>query len=107
LEEVFDDAIWRLHLFLSGFVWSGALKLGLLTAAFPSLSLVEVAGWAAENGFDALEIACWPAAGAERRRYAGVCHVDVDVLDDSAVRGVLELVESRGLTISSLAYYPK
>src|SRR6202521_1875324 len=92
-----------------GSVWSlevGELKLGLLTAAFPRLTLEEVAGWAADNGFEALEIACWPAAGAERRRYAGVSHIDVDALDDAAARKVRELLESRGLTISSLAYYP-
>jgi sugar phosphate isomerase/epimerase len=82
------------------------LKLGLLTAAFPSLSLEEVADWAAANGFDALEIACWPAAGAERRRYAGVSHIDAERLDAAAARGVHELLSSRGLTISSLAYYP-
>ena len=82
------------------------MKLGLLTAAFPTLSLSEVADWASANGFEALEIACWPAAGAERRRYAGVCHIDVDSLDDSAIRGVRELMDSRKLTISSLAYYP-
>jgi sugar phosphate isomerase/epimerase len=82
------------------------VKLGLLTSAFPNLSLEEVADWAAANGFEALEVACWPAAGAEHRRYAGVSHIDVDALDDSAVRKVRELVEGRGLTISSLAYYP-
>jgi len=82
------------------------LKLGLLTAAFPGQTLEEVAGWAAENEFEALEVACWPAAGAERRRYAGVCHIDVDALDDSAAGKVRHLLESRGRTISSLAYYP-
>ena len=82
------------------------MKLGLLTAAFPSLSLEDVANWAAANGFEALEIACWPAAGAERRRYAGVSHIDVDRLDGAAARGVHELLSGRGLTISSLAYYP-
>jgi sugar phosphate isomerase/epimerase len=82
------------------------MKLGLLTAAFPTLSLAEVAAWASENGFEALEIACWPAAGAERRRYAGVCHIDVDSLDDSAIRGVRELMDGHRLIISSLAYYP-
>ena len=60
------------------------MKLDLLTAAFPSLSLEDVADWAAANGFEALEIACWPAAGAERRRYAGVSHIDVDRLDGAA-----------------------
>ena len=82
------------------------MKLGLLTAAFPSLSLHEVAGWAADNGFEALEVACWPAAGAERRRYAGVCHIDVDALDKSAIRTVRSTLQGHGLTISSLAYYP-
>ncbi|TMD88571.1 MAG: sugar phosphate isomerase/epimerase [Chloroflexi bacterium] len=82
------------------------MKLGLLTAAFPSLSLEEVADWAATNGFEALEVACWPAAGAERRRYAGVSHIDVDRLDAKAAHGIHDLLSSRGLTISSLAYYP-
>jgi sugar phosphate isomerase/epimerase len=82
----------------------GALvKLGLLTAAFPDLSLEEVAAWAASEGFETLEIACWPSAGGERRRYAGVSHIDVESFDPAAVR---ELLASYGLEISSLAYYP-
>ena len=48
------------------------MKLGLLTAAFAELTAREVADWAAGNGFEALEIACWPRGGGERRRYAGV-----------------------------------
>ncbi len=54
------------------------MKLGLLTAAFPDLSLEQVAEWAGGNGFEMLEIACWPASGGERRRYAGVSHIDVE-----------------------------
>ncbi len=79
------------------------MKLGLLTAAFPERSLDEVAAWAAANGFEALEIACWPAAGAERRRYAGVSHVDVDALDPDSVHATMD---QHGLEISALAYYP-
>jgi sugar phosphate isomerase/epimerase len=79
------------------------VKLGLLTAAFPDLTLEEVAAWAAAEGFEALEIACWPAAGGEGRRYAGVTHVDVDGFDPDAVR---ELMHGHGLEISALAYYP-
>ena len=48
------------------------MKLGLLTAAFPELTLDEIADWAAANGFDALEVACWPAGEGAARRYAGV-----------------------------------
>jgi len=79
------------------------VKLGFLTAAFPDLSLEEVAAWAASEGFETLEIACWPAAGGERRRYAGVSHIDVGSFDADAVR---ELLEKHELEISSLAYYP-
>ena len=79
------------------------MKLGFLTAAFPDLSLDRVAAWAAEEGFEALEIACWPAAGGERRRYGGVTHIDVDALDPDAVH---ELLGRHGLEISALAYYP-
>ncbi len=82
------------------------MKLGLLTAAFPSLSLEEVAAWAASEGFQALEIACWPASGAERRRYAGVSHIDVERLDATGAAQVRELLGRYGLEISSLAYYP-
>jgi sugar phosphate isomerase/epimerase len=79
------------------------MKLGLLTAAFPDLTLDEVAAWAATNGFEALELACWPAAGGERRRYAGVTHVDVDDFDPDAVGATLD---RHALAVSALAYYP-
>ena len=79
------------------------MKLGLLTAAFPDLTLDEVAGWAAGNGFETLELACWPSGGGERRRYAGVTHVDVDAFDPDDVRATLD---RHGLGISALAYYP-
>lgn len=79
------------------------MKLGLLTAAFGGLSLADVAEWSAGAGFEMLEVACWPAEGREKRRYAGVSHIDVDSFDPDAVR---ELISRRGLEISSLAYYP-
>ncbi len=79
------------------------MKLGLMTAAFPTLTLEEVAEWSAANGFETLEIASWPAATGERRRYAGVSHLDVERLDERAVR---DLLNRHHLAISSLAYYP-
>ena len=56
-----------------------------MTAAFPDLSLDGVAQWAAANGFEMLEVACWPASGGEQRRYAGVTHIDVEALDADEV----------------------
>jgi sugar phosphate isomerase/epimerase len=79
------------------------MKLGLLTAAFPDLSLEQVAEWASSEGFETLEVACWPASPGERRRYAGVTHIDVEAFDADTVR---ETLERHGLAISALAYYP-
>ena len=79
------------------------MKLGLLTAAFPDLTLDEVAGWASAEGFEMLEVACWPSSGGEKRRYAGVSHIDVERVDADAVHAMFE---RSGLEISSLAYYP-
>jgi sugar phosphate isomerase/epimerase len=79
------------------------MKLGLLTAAFPELTLDEIAAWAAANDFDALEVACWPAGEGAARRYAGVSHIDVEDFSPDEVNATLE---RHGLTISALAYYP-
>jgi len=79
------------------------VKLGLLTAAFPDLTLEQVAEWAAGAGYEALEIACWPASTGEQRRYAGVTHIDVDAFDPDTVG---ETLERHGLELSALAYYP-
>ena len=54
------------------------MKLGLLTAAFPTSPLDEVADWAAAKGFEMLEVACWPAGEGAARRYGGVSHIDVE-----------------------------
>jgi sugar phosphate isomerase/epimerase len=79
------------------------MKLGLLTAAFPDLTLEQVAMWAAAEGFEMLEVACWPSASGKQRRYAGVCHIDVEKLDADSVSATMS---THGLEISSLAYYP-
>lgn len=79
------------------------MKLGIMTAALGRMSFERMAEWAAVNDFGMIEVACWPAVGGERRRYAGVSHIDVDRLDVGRVRDVLDRT---GLEISSLAYYP-
>ena len=52
------------------------MKLGFVSAILPDLSLEEVARFAGEQGFDCVELMCWPPGKAERR-YAGVTHLDV------------------------------
>ncbi|MEA4906369.1 MAG: sugar phosphate isomerase/epimerase [Chloroflexi bacterium] len=81
------------------------MKLGLFTAALPGLSLEEVARWAAENGFESLEIACWPYEKASRR-YAGVTHINVDGLTVAKAKEIRAMLDNYGLDISSVGYYP-
>ena len=81
------------------------MKLGLMTAALPALSLEQLAAWASENGFEMLEIACWPPGQAERR-YAGVMHIDVTEFDAAKAEEVHAIMDKYGLEISSLGYYP-
>lgn len=82
------------------------MRLGLLTAAFPDLDLIQVADWASQNGFGALEIACWPRQEGAVRRYAGVSHIDAEGLDEAGALGIREMLAARELEISALAYYP-
>lgn len=81
------------------------MKLGLMTAAFPGQSLKQVAEWASENGFQMLELACWPVGKAERR-YAGVTTLDVTDLDKAGADEARAIMKINGLEISSLGYYP-
>ena len=82
------------------------MKLGFLTAPFPDTPLMEVADWAAANGFESLEIACWPRATGPVRRYAGTSHIDVANLGDGQAREIVDEIAGKGLSISGLGFYP-
>jgi sugar phosphate isomerase/epimerase len=82
------------------------MRLGLLTAPFPSTPLDEVADWTAANGFESIEIACWPPSGGEARRYAGTSHIDVVNLTKDRADEIVGRMNGRGLVISGLGYYP-
>jgi sugar phosphate isomerase/epimerase len=82
------------------------MKLGLLTAPFPETPLEDVADWSAANGFEALEICCWPSDSGTSRRYGGICHIDVDGLSDAQANDIVAMLDEKGLGISGLGYYP-
>jgi sugar phosphate isomerase/epimerase len=82
------------------------MKLGLMTAALGGMDLDPLAAWASSEGFQTLEVACWPMVTGDRRRYAGVTHIDVDALDAAGAAAIRRQLDDRGLEISSLAYYP-
>lgn len=82
------------------------MRIGVMSAAFPNMTLEELAAWAAGEGFQMLELACWPAGEAKDRRYGGVVHIDADNLSDARVDEIHGLLSEHGLEISSLGYYP-
>ncbi len=81
------------------------MKLGFVTAILPELSLEEVLVFAAKEGFDCVEVMCWPAGKAERR-YAGVTHIDVTSFGKKEAKSIQQLVADTGVSISGLGYYP-
>lgn len=82
------------------------MKLGLLTAPFADQSLDEVSTWAGKAGFSAIEIAVWPRSGDIKRRYAGTSHINVETLTQRQADRIFDDLATKGLEISSLAYYP-
>jgi sugar phosphate isomerase/epimerase len=82
------------------------MKLGLLTAPFPETPLMDVADWTAANGFEVLEIACWPRTSGPTRRYAGTSHIDVADLSPAQAREIADEIAGKGLAISGLGFYP-
>ena len=82
------------------------MKLGIVSAAYPDMSLEDIATWASDNGFQMLEIACWPPGEGKDRKYGGVVHIDVDSLTPLKAAQINAMMVEKGLEFSSLGYYP-
>jgi sugar phosphate isomerase/epimerase len=74
------------------------VKLGFLTACLPGDDLADIARWAADQGFEALEVAGWPAPDDRN-------HIRVDTFDQAEQERVGRIFAETGLTLSSIAYY--
>ena len=81
------------------------MKLGFVSAILPDLSLPEVFQFAAAEGFDCVELMCWPKGKADRR-YAGVTHIDVSEFGRGDADSVLLAAADAKVAISGLGYYP-
>ena len=81
------------------------MKLGFVSAILPELSLAEIVEFAAAEGYDCVELMCWPPSKADRR-YAGVTHIDVTGFDTSDAEQVNGVRSQAGIEISGLGYYP-
>lgn len=78
------------------------MKLGFLTACLPNRTLDQIVPWAAEHGFEALEVAAWPDRG---NRPFTATHLAVEGLGAVQADAIVGLFAEHHLQISSLAYY--
>lgn len=81
------------------------MQLGFVSAILPSESLEQLFATATSIGYKYIELMCWPPSKAERR-YAGVTHIDVLSLDNNRIAPIKKLVQTTGVQISGLGYYP-
>ncbi len=83
------------------------MKLGFVSAILDTWSYEEMMDFASEQGFECVEVACWPQGKAERR-YAGVSHIDAErvLQDDEYAKHIQDYSNEKHVEISSLAYYP-
>ena len=81
------------------------MKLGFVSAILPEFSFEELIDYASLSGFACVEVCCWPVGKAERR-YAGVTHIDVDLLDEAKVLYINNYLKEKNISVSALGYYP-
>ena len=81
------------------------MQLGFVSAIVPELSLEGVFELANEEGFDCVEVMCWPSGKAERK-YAGITHIDVNDFNQAQADQVNALCQKYEVSISGLGYYP-
>lgn len=78
------------------------MKLGINSAILAHYEFEDMIRFAASQGYECVEVCCWPKGKAERR-YAGVSHIDVDHMDAKWIQSVCS---ENHIEISALAFYP-
>lgn len=81
------------------------MKLGFVSAILPELTFDQICKIGAREGYDCIEVMCWPPGKADRR-YAGVTHIDTANLDPAAAGRIRATLDRHGIAISALGYYP-
>ncbi len=78
------------------------MKLGFLTACLPNLTLDTLIDYAVDQGYQALEVAAWPALGD---RPFTATHIAVEQLTADEALRIRARFDGAGLELSSLAFY--
>jgi sugar phosphate isomerase/epimerase len=82
------------------------LKLGFVSAILADFGFEHVVNYASDHGFACVEMMCWPQNAGDNRRYAGVTHIDVQMLDNQQVKYIKNYLHDKKIFISGLGYYP-
>jgi sugar phosphate isomerase/epimerase len=82
------------------------MKLGLTSAILPEMAFKEVVDFLAAGSIPGVEPMCWPVGSGDKRKFAGLTHIDVAKLDGDAVHDILHMMSDAGVTITGLGYYP-
>jgi len=69
---------------------------------FQAALIAQIAAWAAEHGYEALEVATWPSTGS---REFEASHIDVAAFDKGDAERIRALFDQHGLEISALAFF--
>ena len=77
------------------------MKLGILTVGLSPLSITEIIQWAAENGFESIEAACWPEDNS--RPFKGT-QLDVTKLTEAKCEEIFSACQEYKIDISCLTY---
>ncbi len=80
------------------------MQLGFVSAIFGELPLEKVLAFAGAEGYQCVEVMCWPATGPDRK-YGGVCHIDVEGFTKAKADDTRALCDKHGVAISALGYY--
>jgi sugar phosphate isomerase/epimerase len=78
------------------------MKIGFLTACLPKMKLEELVKWSSEQGFQALELAAWPAKST--RDYKAR-QIDAAAFTNDDAKRVNDIFSKYNMEISAMAYY--
>lgn len=96
------------------------MKMGFVDTILANYSLDEVIDFAADHGFESVEVACWPVRPQHEideimartdiqesllNYFVGITHIDVAALSDAQIAHIKQRQQETGVTISALAYY--
>lgn len=82
------------------------LELGFASAILPNKNLKDVLQFAHDEHFKCVEVMCWPTENQDKRRYAGVSHIAIDVMSKDDLAALKSELAQQPIQISALGYYP-